>query len=80
MKQGPIIGITVSVDHGKIIRKGHDYLYVKRAYSEAVKKAASTLKRAQESSAYAQPDLKGLAYTPSAKPDESGCSSSTIIQ
>ena len=39
MKQGPIIGITVSIDHGKIIRKAHDYLYVKRAYSEAVKKA-----------------------------------------
>lgn len=39
MKESPIIGITVSIDHGKTIRKNHDYLYVKKAYSEAVKKA-----------------------------------------
>lgn len=39
MKQAPIIGITVSIDHGKIIREGHDYLYIKRAYSQAVRKA-----------------------------------------
>src|SRR6185503_21176674 len=39
MKESPVIGITVSLDHGKKIRKGHDYLYVKRAYSEAVRKA-----------------------------------------
>ncbi|MGA9770462.1 MAG: gamma-glutamyl-gamma-aminobutyrate hydrolase family protein [Blastocatellia bacterium] len=39
MKESPIIGITVSIDHGKIIRKNHDYLYVKKAYSEAVKSA-----------------------------------------
>jgi hypothetical protein len=35
-------------------------------------RSASTLKRAHKSFAYAQPALKGLAYTPSAKPDESG--------
>ncbi|HKP88063.1 MAG TPA: gamma-glutamyl-gamma-aminobutyrate hydrolase family protein [Blastocatellia bacterium] len=39
MREAPIIGITVSIDHGKKVRKGHDYLYVKRAYSEAVRKA-----------------------------------------
>ncbi|HKS39391.1 MAG TPA: gamma-glutamyl-gamma-aminobutyrate hydrolase family protein [Blastocatellia bacterium] len=39
MNESPVIGITVSIDHGKIIRKNHDYLYVKKAYSEAVKKA-----------------------------------------
>jgi putative glutamine amidotransferase len=39
MNASPVIGITVSLDHGKIIRKSRDYLYVKRAYSQAVKKA-----------------------------------------
>lgn len=39
MLEAPVIGITVSVDHGKLIRPGHDYLYVKRAYSEAVRNA-----------------------------------------
>ena len=39
MNESPVIGITVSIDHGKIIRKNHDYLYVKKAYSETVKKA-----------------------------------------
>ena len=39
MKESPVIGITASIDHGKIIRKDHDYLYVKKAYAEAVKKA-----------------------------------------
>lgn len=39
MKESIIIGITVSIDHGKIIRKNHDYLYVKKAYAEAVRKA-----------------------------------------
>jgi gamma-glutamyl-gamma-aminobutyrate hydrolase PuuD len=38
MHRTPIIGITVSLDHGKIIRKNHDYLYVKRAYAQAIKK------------------------------------------
>jgi putative glutamine amidotransferase len=38
MKKTPVVGITVSLDHGKIIRKNHDYLYVKRAYAQAVKR------------------------------------------
>jgi gamma-glutamyl-gamma-aminobutyrate hydrolase PuuD len=38
MSKAPIIGITVSLDEGKIIRKNHDYLYVKRAYARAIKK------------------------------------------
>lgn len=38
MKKASIIGITVSLDHGKIIRKNHDYLYVKRAYAQAIKR------------------------------------------
>jgi putative glutamine amidotransferase len=35
----PIVGITVSIDHGKRIRPGFDYLYIKRAYSQSVRKA-----------------------------------------
>jgi len=35
----PLIGITVSLDHGERLRAGHDYLYVKRAYAEAVARA-----------------------------------------
>jgi putative glutamine amidotransferase len=35
----PIIGITVSLDQGERIRAGHDYLYVKRAYAQAVARA-----------------------------------------
>jgi putative glutamine amidotransferase len=36
MLEAPIIGITVSLDHGKLIRPGRDYLYIKRAYAKAV--------------------------------------------
>src|SRR5215204_4342677 len=39
MKKAAVIGISVSLDHGKIIRKNHDYLYVKRAYAQAIKQA-----------------------------------------
>ncbi|HEX8687173.1 MAG TPA: gamma-glutamyl-gamma-aminobutyrate hydrolase family protein [Pyrinomonadaceae bacterium] len=39
MTKAPVIGITVSIDHGKVIRKNHDYFYVKRAYTEAVRRA-----------------------------------------
>src|ERR1700742_1326474 len=35
----PVIGITVSVDHGGRIRRGHEYLYVNRAYAQAVARA-----------------------------------------
>lgn len=35
----PIIGITVSIDHGERLRAGHDYLYIKRAYGQAVARA-----------------------------------------
>jgi len=35
----PIIGITLSIDHGERLRAGHDYLYVKRAYAQAVARA-----------------------------------------
>jgi putative glutamine amidotransferase len=34
-----VIGITVSLDHGERLRAGHDYLYIKRAYAEAVARA-----------------------------------------
>jgi putative glutamine amidotransferase len=37
--KAPIIGITVSLDHGQLIRKSHEYLYVKRAYAAAVSRA-----------------------------------------
>jgi putative glutamine amidotransferase len=39
MLEAPVIGITISVDHGQRIRPGHDYLYVKRAYTQAVSRA-----------------------------------------
>jgi putative glutamine amidotransferase len=39
MHKSPIIGITVSLDHGQKIRAGHDYLYIRRAYSQAVQRA-----------------------------------------
>ena len=39
MKNTPIIGITVSLDHGKKIRAGYDYLYIRRAYSQAIQQA-----------------------------------------
>jgi putative glutamine amidotransferase len=35
----PIIGITVSIDHGERLRAGHNYLYVKRAYAQSVARA-----------------------------------------
>jgi putative glutamine amidotransferase len=38
MNDSLVVGITVSLDHGKIIRKNHDYLYVKRAYAQAIKR------------------------------------------
>ncbi len=38
MTKIPVVGITVSIDHGKVIRKNLDYFYVKRAYSEAVRR------------------------------------------
>lgn len=39
MKNAPVIGITVSLDHGKKIRAEHDYLYIRRAYSQAIQRA-----------------------------------------
>src|SRR3954467_4810623 len=35
----PLIGITLSLDPGKRLRTGHDYVYIKRAYSACVAKA-----------------------------------------
>jgi putative glutamine amidotransferase len=35
-KGKPLIGITLSIDPGKRIRAGHDYLYIKRAYSACI--------------------------------------------
>ncbi len=39
MIEAPVIGITVSLDHGHLIRPGHEYLYIKRGYSMAVRNA-----------------------------------------
>ena len=39
MVESPVIGITVSIDHGKVLRKNMDYFYVKRAYAQAVNRA-----------------------------------------
>src|SRR5690606_7190914 len=36
---GPLIGIGVSIDRGKRLRPGADYLYVHRAYARAVRAA-----------------------------------------
>lgn len=41
MAKRPVVGITVSVDRGKLIREGLDYFYVKRAYSAAVRRAGA---------------------------------------
>jgi putative glutamine amidotransferase len=38
-KKKPVIGITVSLDHGKKIRAGHDYFYLRRTYTKAVQQA-----------------------------------------
>ena len=35
----PVIGITVSLDPGKRLRAGHDYLYIKRSYSSCIVEA-----------------------------------------
>jgi putative glutamine amidotransferase len=36
MSKSPTVGITVSIDEGKIIRAQREYLYIKRAYSKIV--------------------------------------------
>ena len=36
---GPVIGITVSIDHGERLSAGHEYLYIKRAYGQAIARA-----------------------------------------
>jgi putative glutamine amidotransferase len=37
MSKSPTIGITVSIDEGKIIRPPREYLYLKRAYSKIIR-------------------------------------------
>lgn len=37
----PLVGITVCIDRGTRIRAGADYLYVRRAYSEQVRRAGA---------------------------------------
>jgi putative glutamine amidotransferase len=37
----PVIGITVSIDKGELLKRPTDYLYVKKAYSEHVKLAGA---------------------------------------
>jgi putative glutamine amidotransferase len=32
----PLIGVTISIDPGKRIRPGHEYLYIKRSYSACI--------------------------------------------
>lgn len=39
---GPLIGIGVSIDRGKRLRAGADYLYVHRGYARAVRAAGGT--------------------------------------
>lgn len=41
MAKTPVVGITVSIDRGQLIRKNLDYFYVKRAYSAAVRRAGA---------------------------------------
>ena len=37
MRDGkPLIGVTISIDPGKRVRAGHEYLYVKRSYSACI--------------------------------------------
>src|SRR5688572_22947420 len=35
----PLIGVTISIDPGKRLRAGHEYLYIKRSYSACITKA-----------------------------------------
>src|SRR5271157_3180330 len=35
----PLIGISMSIDHGEKLRKGIEYVYVKRTYARAVRQA-----------------------------------------
>ncbi len=32
----PLIGVTISIDPGKRLRAGHEYLYIKRSYSACI--------------------------------------------
>jgi putative glutamine amidotransferase len=32
----PVIGVTISIDPGKRLRAGHEYLYIKRSYSACI--------------------------------------------
>jgi putative glutamine amidotransferase len=34
----PLIGVTISIDPGKRVRAGYDYLYIKRSYSACIAK------------------------------------------
>ena len=39
MRHGkPLIGVTISIDPGKRLRPGHEYLYIKRSYSACIAK------------------------------------------
>ena len=39
MRHGkPLIGVTISIDPGKRLRRGHEYLYIKRSYSACIAK------------------------------------------
>jgi putative glutamine amidotransferase len=40
MRSGkPLIGVTISIDPGKRLRAGHEYLYIKRSYSACIVEA-----------------------------------------
>ena len=40
MRSGkPVIGVTISIDPGKRLRAGHEYLYIKRSYSACIVEA-----------------------------------------
>lgn len=41
MAKTPVVGITVCIDEGKLIRKNLDYFYLKRDYSAAVRRAGA---------------------------------------
>ncbi|HEX2830844.1 MAG TPA: gamma-glutamyl-gamma-aminobutyrate hydrolase family protein [Burkholderiales bacterium] len=38
MQRKPVIGVSISIDPGKRLRAGHEYLYIKRSYSACIAK------------------------------------------
>ena len=42
MQRKPVIGVSISIDPGKRLRAGHEYLYIKRSYSACIAKVGGS--------------------------------------